>query len=177
MTKLCLSCGIPPKCECEHKPSLEYMKRLEVPFWKPGSSHRNRKVCFAPATWSSSTLWSLGLRHWLAYSSMQPIPVLNALQTSDKTNHAIISQKSRLAIPTWTQIMGMRSIKHRERKPGSRYDSEQANSAAMLPREECEAVQDLCLVHYCPPGFQCYIYTPPDCEGCNSTPDCQKMQL
>lgn len=37
----------------------------------------------------------------------------------------------------------------------------------------CILVEDPCESHYCPPGFECYLYQPSDCPGCEKETDCR----
>ncbi|XP_075215217.1 uncharacterized protein LOC142321105 [Lycorma delicatula] len=37
----------------------------------------------------------------------------------------------------------------------------------------CTLVIHLCMERYCPPGFECYLYKPPDCLGCEVVTNCR----
>ncbi|XP_021933264.1 uncharacterized protein LOC110836417 [Zootermopsis nevadensis] len=39
---------------------------------------------------------------------------------------------------------------------------------------QCALVEDPCLSHECPPGFECYMYRSSDCPGCGKVPDCRE---
>jgi hypothetical protein len=40
----------------------------------------------------------------------------------------------------------------------------------------CTLVEDPCESHYCPPGFECYLYQSSDCPGCEREPDCREFR-
>lgn len=47
---------------------------------------------------------------------------------------------------------------------------------SVLGYGQCTLVEDPCLSHECPPGFECYMYQSSDCPGCGSVPDCREVK-
>ncbi|GJQ65968.1 hypothetical protein Trydic_g4063 [Trypoxylus dichotomus] len=38
--------------------------------------------------------------------------------------------------------------------------------------KDCIESEDLCQEVYCPPGYDCQLYQPPDCPGCETQRNC-----